>query len=509
MESAVVDRGEAVAIALAGGEPARELVVRLLDALERAAEGLEAVVGLQERIEELERQLSRTSRNSSLAPSLDPPLTRQQRRALGRERAKKQLQRERREPRKQGGQPGHEGSSRPPAEPEQLTVGPVDCLPERCGCGHRFTGGELPVGDPVGHQQWELPLIVPEVREWRRLRLECPECGKPALAELPAGVSLSAFGPRLHAHVAVLSGVCRLSREKIVELLGECYGIELSTGAVDGMLRRVSRVLCDPWRELHEAIKLAEAVHADETTWLGKADPCWLWTATTAALVCYRIDPRRTQEAAKRLLGEDFGGFVTSDRYVGYHWLDVLQQQLCWAHLIRQLTEISERPGQPGKLGTRLLDIAGQVFAVHRAHVPALAGADHPEHPALIALREQLQPLRERFHGLLEQGARGRHAKTARFCVGLLEEYPALWTFCDDVPGLSPTNNDAERAIRGPVILRRISGGTQSERGNRWIERILSTIETCRRQHRSASQHLHDAIDASLHSRPIPTLVPG
>ena len=81
---------------------------------------------------------------------------------------------------------------------------------------------------------------------------------------------------------------------------------------------------------------------------------------------------RRTQEAAKRLLGEDFGGFVTSDRYVGYHWLDVLQQQLCWAHLVRQLTEISERPGAPGKLGARLLEIAGQVFAgPPRAHAGA------------------------------------------------------------------------------------------------------------------------------------------
>lgn len=254
---------------MAGGERARELVLRLLDALD-------GVAGLQERIEELERQVNRTSRNSSVAPSSDPPLTRQQRRQLARERAKKQLERERREARRQGGQPGHEGSSRPPAEPEELTVGPVECLPERCGCGYRFTGGEEHVGDPVGHQQWELPLVVPEVREWWRLRLECPDCGKPVLAELPEGVSLSAFGSRLHAHVAVLAGVCRLSREKIVELLGEGYGIELSAGAVDTMLRRVSRVLHDPWRELHEAIKLAEAVHADETTWLCKADPCWL-----------------------------------------------------------------------------------------------------------------------------------------------------------------------------------------------------------------------------------------
>jgi len=503
-----VDRADAEAVALAGGEPARELVVRLLDALDRVTAAVDEVAGLQERIEELERQVNRTSRNSSVAPSSDPPLTRQQRRQLARERAKKLLQREGRERREQGAQPGHEGFSRQPADPEQLTAGPVDCVPGRCGCGHRFTGGEQRVGEPVCHQQWDLPVIVAEVREWRRLRLACPGCGRSALAELPAGVSGSMFGPRLHAHVAVLAGVHRLSREKIVELLGECYGIELSTGAVDMMLRRVSRVPHDPWRELHEAIKLAEAVHADETTWLCKADPCWLWTATTAALVCYRIDPRRTQEAAKRLLGENFGGFVTSDRYVGYHWLDILQQQLCWAHAVRQLTEISERPGAPGKLGTRLLDIAGQVFAIHREHAPALAGADDPEHPALVALREQLAPLRERFRDLLEQGTRGRHPKTARFCAGLLEEYAALWTF-SEVPGITPTNNDAERAMRGPVILRRISRGTQSERGNRWIERILSTLETCRRQRRPAHEYLHQAIDASLHGRPIPTLVPG
>jgi transposase len=489
---------DAERVAVAGGEPARELVLGLL------AE----VAALRERVEEHERRLNRDSRNSSVAPSSDPPLTRQQRRRLARERAKRELQRQNREARKQGAQPGHEGSSRPSAEPEQLTAAALDCLPQRCGCGHGFTGGEEQVGDPVCHQQWDLPVIMPEVREWRRLRLVCPGCGRPALAELPAGVSASAFGPRLHAHVAVLAGVHRLSREKIAELLRDGYGIELSTGAVDTMLRRVSRVLHDPWRELHEAIKVAEAVHADETTWLCRSDPCWLWTATTALVVCYRIDARRTQEAAKRLLGEDFGGFVTSDRYVGYHWLDVLQQQLCWSHLIRQLTELSERQGQPGKLGGRLLDLAGQVFAIHREHTPALAAADRPDHPALAALREQLDPLREAFHALLEQGAKGKHAKTGRLCAGLLEEYDALWTFAD-VPGVSPTNNDAERAMRGPVILRRISGGTESERGNRWIERILSIIETCRRQGRSAHTYLHDAIDASLRGRPIPSLAPG
>lgn len=469
---------------------------------------IEDVSRLRGRIEELERRSSQTSQNSSRSPSSDPPLTRQQRRQLARERAKKQLERERREPRKPGGQPGHEGSSRPPAEPEQLTAAPVQCLPGRCGCGHVFDGSEERLGVPVCHQQWDLPVMVAQVREWQRQRLRCPGCGRLSLAELPDGVSVSPFGPRLHAHVALLAGVHRLSREKIAVLVGECYGIEVSTGAVDTMLRRVSRVLHDPWRELHQAIKLAESVHADETTWLCRGDPCWLWTATTAALVCYRIDPRRTQEAAKRLLGEDFGGFLTSDRYVGYHWLDVLQQQLCWAHAVRQLTELSERDGAPGKLGTKLLNIAGKGFTIHREHAAALADADHPEHPVLNALRAELAPLRKSFKALLEQGARSRHQKTARFCAGLLEEEQALWTF-SEVPGIDLTNNDAEQAMRGPVILRRISGGTQSERGNRWIERILSTAETCRRQHRSAHAYITDAINASLHGRPVPSLVPG
>ena len=94
------------------------------------------------------------------------------------------------------------------------------------------------------------------------------------------------------------------------------------------------------------------------------------------------------------------------------------------------------------------------MFACHREHTAALAAADRPEHPALIALREQLDPLRKQFRELLEQGANATHPKTARFCAGILEEYEALWTFCD-VPGVTMTNNDAKRAL-----LRRATNGT-------------------------------------------------
>ena len=120
-------------------------------------------------------------------------------------------------------------------------------------------------------------------------------------------------------------------------------------------------------------------------------------------------------------------------------------------------------------------------------------------------LREQLTPLRGAIQALLEKGARGRHQQTANFCSGLLDEYDALWTFCDvkDIE-IPLTNNAAERALRHAVIMRRVQGGTQSEQGSRWVERILSIRETMRLQDRSALDYLIGAATAGHRGQPAP-----
>jgi len=479
---------DAERIALAGGEPARELVLGLL------AE----IIVLGERVDEHERILKRDSTNSSLAPSKDPPLTRQQRRALARERAKKILEQQGREKREAGGQPGHEGKTRELAAVERVDRG-FEHVPVACGCGHRFDGSEERVGDPICHQKWELPAVVPLIFEHRLHRLLCPGCGKASLAELPDGVTGSAFGPRLEAHIAVLAGVYRLSRRQVADVVREVFGCPISLGAVDASVMRISAVLADPWRELRDAVRKASAVHADETSWRLRGESSWMWVAASTLMACYRIDPSRSQAAAKELLGEDFGSFIITDRYAGYHWLDVLQQQLCWCHAIRQLVSLSERDGTPGRLGSKLLTHAREVIGCHREYL---------EHGHELSwLEAQLGPLRENIQALLEQGVRGRHLKTRRFCAGLLEEYDALWTFCE-VPGISPTNNAAERALRHAVILRKIQLGTQSQKGNRWIERICTARETCMLQRRSVLGYLIDAATAAHHRQPIPSLVP-
>jgi transposase len=443
------------------------------------------------RVEELEREANRTSRNSSSAPSSDPPKTRAERRREAREKLKRMSKAQR----KAGGQPGHEGKHRALAPEDRRRT---SHLPDACGCGHQFEGSEEQVGDPVIHQQWELPLIRPLVFQYDLVRLRCPCCGKPKLADLPAGASWSAFAPRLEAHIATFAGVYRLSRRQARDVVSQMFGIPISTGAVDAVIMRMSAILKDPWEQLRTAIKQAQQVHADETGWrLRGAYEC-LWVASTALAACYRIDPHRSQAAAKELLGEEFGGFVICDRYVGYHWLDVLQQQLCWAHWIRSLVALSERTGPPGKLGKKLLKAAREVIHIHHAHVQQ----DHD----VVWLREQLQPLRDKIQALLEQGQRGHDDKTANYCAGLLEEYDALWTFCDvqDLH-LPMDNNAAERALRHAVILRRVQGGTQSDHGSRWVERILSIRETMRLQGQPVLDYLIQAATAVRHGQPAPS----
>jgi transposase len=489
-----VQREEARAIAIAGGEPAWELVAALLAEVEKIGE-LTARIGENDRrIEELERQIGRDSNNSSMPPSSDPPKSRAERRRAAREAYKRSM-------RKSGGQPGHEGKTRELVGRDRVDER-LEHLPDCCGdCGHAFDGSEEHVGDPVVHQQWELPPARPLVFEHARLRLRCPACQRATLAALSAGAG-SGFGPRLDAHIAMLAGVFRLSRDQVRQVVVEVFGIPASKGSIDNAIMRMSAVLADPWAELREAIRKADVVHADETTWRLRGAQQWLWVAASALVACYRIDPSRSQHAAKALLGVDFGGFLVSDRYAGYHFLDVLQQQLCWCHVIRQLVEISQRCGVTGRRGRQLVKLARVVIAAHRAFLVDGHDADW--------LAAELQPLRAQIRALLEQCAAGRHQRAANFAAGLLEEYEALWTFCDvgDLQ-IDPTNNAAERAVRDAVLMRNSQGGTQSDRGSRWIERIQSARETCRLQERPVLAWLVHAATAAHHRRPAPTLLPA
>jgi transposase len=474
-----VERAEAEAI-LDGD---RETAVALLM---RVGELIEANRRLEARVAELEQRLNQSSRNSSLPPSQDPPSTppRPRRPGSGRER---------------GGQPGHEGKSRPLLPLEQVDE-VIEHWPERCRvCAHRFgEDGRIEAAPPQRHQVSELPPIAVRIAEHRLHRLRCPACAAETRAELPVEAPAGAFGPRLQAAVATLAVRNRISRRDTVELVRDLFGVELSTGAVDAIVQRTGAALAEPHARLHQQIRSAHAVNVDETGWRLRGGKRTLWGALTEQAALFRIAPDRHQREAKALLGEDFPGIACSDRWWAYDYLDPERRQLCWAHLVRDFTAHSEGLGAQKQFGEAGLAIAGRVFE---------AWDEFRESGDRARLRERIVPLKQELRALLEQAAR-KSTKTKYhrlFAKNLRKRWPALWTFTL-IERVEPTNNHAERGLRGAVIYRKLSLGSQSEHGERTIERLLSASITCRLQRRSLFAYLTHVLTASIRGDPIPAL---
>jgi transposase len=483
-----VERGEAEAIYDQGREVVVKVLVELSAQNGRLAEQVgrltERVARQDERIAELDRRLERNSRNSSTPPSQDPPGAPERKRPDPSGRA-------------QGAQPGHPGRGRGLA-PIEAVDELIDRWPDRCGCGHRFGETERePVGVPARHQVWELPEISVRVTEHRLNRLGCPDCGQRARAELPAEVPRGAFGPRLEAAVASLAVRNRVSRRDTVELLGELFGCALSAGTVDAILGRAGDALDSAYEELLAHVRGAAAVNVDETGWRLKGGRRTLWGALSSRAAIFRIAPDRHEREAAALLGEDFGGVVGSDRWWAYRGFDPGRRQLCWSHLIRDFTAHAEGLAAQQEFGERGLDIARRLFC---AWDQFQADGDRRR------LKRKVAPLKRELKALLRQGSKGkRHKHTRGFSNNLLKVWPALWTFTE-IDGVEPTNNRAERALRGPVIHRKLSLGSQSEQGERTIERLLSASVTCRLQRRSLFSYLTDALGARARGDPAPLL---
>lgn len=181
-----------------------------------------------------------------------------------------------------------------------------------------------------------------------------------------------------------------------------------------------------------------------------------------------------------------------------YQWVDPSHRQLCWAHLLRDFQRIAERAGRAGEIGQELLTYGYWLFTIwHRYRAGQLP---------VEVFKALMGGLRQLVEWALGDGAHCDHPATAHTCQNLLDLKAALWTFVD-TPGVEPTNNTAEQELRSHVIWRKLSFGTQSERGNRFIERIRTVTATCRRQGRAVWGYLREAVEAFFFGRPAPPLV--
>ena len=189
------------------------------------------------------------------------------------------------------------------------------------------------------------------------------------------------------------------------------------------------------------------------------------------------------------MIGKGFAGIASTDRYSAYHWVDGHRRQICWAHLKRDFLAIKERGGVSAEPGEGLLEQVKEIFTAWHA---LKAGSRSRE-----AFQQEMEPVRARVKELVEKGAACDQEKTRRTCQNLLKHEVSLWTFVRE-EGVEPTNNDAERPLRRAVLWRRKSFRTQSEKGSRFVERILTAVTTLRQQGRDVLGYLTAACQAAL-----------
>ena len=283
-------------------------------------------------------------------------------------------------------------------------------------------------------------------------------------------------------------------------MLDQLLGVEISCGTIATIRRALSGALQQPMQEALDFARQQPVVYVDETgAPTGNADGGnpdgkrgWQWVMVTAMVTVFMQGLSRSTAAAINLLGNAFGGIVVSDRFSVYNYFPLGQRQLCWAHVIRDLTAIAERQGASGEIGAELLALQQQLFAQWHRYKDGTI--DWP------TLQQACVPIRQTFEATLQQvvelgyqrGERTPWAKTVGTCHKLLPVADGLWTFLK-IKGIEPTNNAAERALRQSVIQRKISHGVQSRQGAICRSRLLTVTTTLRQQGRDIWDFLEQA----------------
>lgn len=452
-------------------------------ALERRVAELEALV------RDLTARLGVNATNSGTPPSANP---------LG---APKPVvkKKSRRRP---GGQPGHPPRLKQllPAERVQETIPFVPRQCRRCQAPLPAQAGpdDPP---PTRHQVIDLPPVVAQVTEYQGHARTCPCCGEVTHEPIPRTLLGHSVGPRLTASLSYLTGCHGVSKRGVEEIAADLFDAPIALGTVANLEREVSAALAIPHQEAVAAVRAAPVKHADETSWKLRGKLCWLWGAAAAGVAVFVQHARRSALGLTALLGTTIQGILCSDRWGVYEQVPAARRQLCWAHLKRDFQKVVDGAGPSAWVGRRGLRLVKKVFAAwHEFRQGQITRAQ---------LRGRLDPLADRMSLVLLEGAiLGDDPKVAAFCENLLALEPALWTFAR-VQGVEPTNNFMERLLRRAVLWRKRSFGCWSEAGCRFVERILTVVQTCRLQGRSVLSFLHDALCAHRATQPCPKLLPA
>ena len=446
------------------------------------------------KIDELEHQLAgrkKNSSNSSKPPSSDGPA------------ADKRIHPQREKSgRKPGGQKGHPGKYRA-LVPTEKADKVIEVFPSACKCGHRFPKdgkGLCKTGKPHRHQVAELPEIRPHITEYQFWRVICPHCGQVIWAPVPREI-LSQFGPKLTALLAYLTVVCRMPRRKMEELLENVLATPISLGSTQKAVEETSAALQPSCQELEQQLPNEPVLNGDETGWRSDGAKLWLWVFVARFFVFFTVAKSRSSEVLYQLLGPQFLGVLCTDRFSAYIKYHKGVAQFCWAHLKRDLLGIQQfaRTTVADRFARDALALHARLFRLwHRFRKGDLDRAQ---------LAQKSIPLEKKFFALAENHlncADGEVRTLARLFFTHTERLFAFTKY----PGVEPTNNCSERALRTAVQWRKTSFGNRSKKGELATARLLTAAGTCKMQQRNVLEFLAETVRLHRAGLPTPSLLP-
>jgi transposase len=265
----------------------------------------------------------------------------------------------------------------------------------------------------------------------------------------------------------------------VQEFCTSVLGVPISRGTIQRMVDRVSEAITPHYEAIAAKARRAPVNSIDETAWYQHGVLAWLWVMVNPTVALFKVQASRSKAAFEALI-ERWAGILVSDGYgVYHHWLH--GRQTCLAHLIRRARGLSERKEpELAWFGRRVKTELQRL--VSWATAPPSSGEVQTWYARMMHLLAQYRQRRDEA---------GTLART------LEREMGALWTFVV-AEGVEPTNNRAERALRFAVLWRKMMQGTYNEKGDRWVERILSVRETCRLRGVPTFPVLVDAVTCSF-----------
>ncbi|WP_253301901.1 IS66 family transposase [Wolbachia endosymbiont of Psylliodes chrysocephala] len=434
-----------------------------IERLERENEGLKAEnEALKIENAELKERLGLNSKNSSLPSSKELY-------KMKKEKPKSE--------RKIGGQVGHKGNYRAKMEADEVIK--IE-MSSTCECGGKIAICEK----PYIHQKVDLPEIKAYVIEYQMEHGRCRKCGKRKNSKLPEGVTSDTFGPKVKSIIAAFSGFYKNSKREVASIINDVFNLNISIGSISNSEHRVASRCKEMYEKIEQEVRGGKILHIDETSHYnkGKLGWCWMFASNTASFV--KLTESRGMKVLKDSVCCNRNSLVITDRYAAYNYFADEKRQICWAHLARDFERLAHSWNIEVKvLGCYVRNVAVELFALKKALLK--------NEIDVLRFARRARKLRKRTRCYLKEISRLPEAIGAsRVAKNILKSERMMWNFLNDPENIPLTNNHAEQQIRHYVLYRKNSYFTQSQRGNTFLERIISLYLTWKQKELNPFQNL-------------------